>query len=117
MTGAAAVDAYIEGQPAPQRACLERLRARLAELIPGAEQSISYGFPTFKLDGRAIVWIAGWKSHCSIYPLTDAFAAAHAEAVAPYAHGRGTLRFRPDAPPTDALIVALVRDRLATLAV
>lgn len=115
MTDLAAVDAYLAKQPEAQRACLERLRARIASLLPDAEQSISYGIPVFKLRGHGVVWIAGWKAHCSIYPLTDAFVAEHREDLAPYASGRGTLRFPPDDPPPDELIEALVRARAADI--
>ena len=109
----ATVDAYLASQPEPQRAALERLRARIRELILDAEEAISYGFPAFKVGGKGVVWIAGWKEHCSIYPLTDAFLAAHPHELAGYSVGKGTLRFEPDAPPPDELIDELVRERLA----
>lgn len=115
MAGSAAFDAYIAKQPDPQRAALEQMRDRIRALVPDAVESISYGMPVFKLDGRDLVWIAGWKAHCSIYPLTDSFIADHAAELAGYALGKGTLRFTPDAPPPDALIEDLVRGRVADL--
>ena len=33
-----------------------------------------------------------------------------------YGIGKGTLRFPPDAPPPDALLMALVQDRLTEIA-
>jgi uncharacterized protein YdhG (YjbR/CyaY superfamily) len=113
MTDAAAVDAYLERQPGPQRAALSRLREELHRLAPDAVDAISYGIPCVKVDGRGLLWYAGWKAHCSIYPLTDAFLAEHEEELAGYGHGKGTLRFPPDAPLPDDLFEDLVRARLA----
>ena len=60
--------------------------------------------------------MAGWKAHCSIYPLSDAFLEAHRSELDGYGIGKGTLRFPPDAPPPDALLTALVQDRLSEIA-
>ena len=113
MSRSEAVDAYLAGQPPTHRATLEALREQIHQVLPDAEEKISYGFPSFTVGGKGVVWIAGWKKHCSIYPLTDPFLAANAEALASYAYGSGTLRFAPDAPPPAPLIEALVRSRLA----
>ena len=44
-------DAYYAALPEPQRALLERMRAKVLRLVPGAVEAISYGMPTFKLNG------------------------------------------------------------------
>jgi uncharacterized protein YdhG (YjbR/CyaY superfamily) len=109
------IDAYLATLPADQREALQRLRVQIAGLLPGAEETISYGMPAFKLDGRAVVWFAGWKDHCSIYPLTDTFRAANADALKAYGRTKGSLHFTPDAPLPDALVESLVRARLVDL--
>ena len=50
MTGASP-DAYYAALPEDQRALLERMRAQVLRLVPGAVEAISYGMPTFKLNG------------------------------------------------------------------
>lgn len=115
MTGDPAVDAYLAQQPHQQRAALEHLRAQVGRLVPDAVESISYAIPAFKLRGHGILWMAGWKAHCSIYPLTDAFAADHASELEGYGQGKGTLRFPPDAPMPDPLLEALIRARLSDI--
>lgn len=55
---------------------------------PTPSRPISYGIPTFKLHGTALLWFARWKAHCSIYPLTDSFLAEHADEL------EGTSRLR-----------------------
>jgi uncharacterized protein YdhG (YjbR/CyaY superfamily) len=109
------VDAYLATLPAAQREALQRLRAQVARLVPDADETISYGMPAFKLHGRALLWFAGWKAHCSIYPLTDSFLEAHADVLKGYRRTRGSLHFGPEAPVPDALVEELVRARVADL--
>lgn len=112
---AESIDAYLATLPADQREALQRLRVQIARLLPRAEEAISYGMPAFKLEGRAVVWFAGWKDHCSVYPLTDSFLAANADALKPYGRTKGSLHFTSDTPLPDALLRSLVRARLADL--
>jgi uncharacterized protein YdhG (YjbR/CyaY superfamily) len=58
--------------------------------------AISYQIPTFTLDGRRFVHLAGWKAHLSLYPRPDD-PSLDAE-LEPYESGRGTLKFRLDRP-------------------
>ena len=94
---------------------LDRLRAQLRALLPDAVETISYGMPTFKIGDRAIVWYAGWKSHCSMYPLTDSFLLSHADALKGFDRTKGSLHFTPEAPIPEHLVEELVRARLSDL--
>ena len=107
------VDAYLAKLPADQRELLQRMRERIARLVPDAEQAISYGMPAFKLGGRFLVSYAGWKKHCSIYPLTDAFHAAHADELRGFDKTKGSLHFTPASPIPDALLDRLILDLVA----
>jgi len=109
------VDAYLARLPTGQRDALQRLRLQIRRLLPGAVETISYGMPAFKVGNRAVVWFAGWKSHCSVYPLTDTFVVAHADALQGYRRTRGSLHFQADAPLPEPLVEELVRARLADL--
>jgi uncharacterized protein YdhG (YjbR/CyaY superfamily) len=109
------IDAYLATLPADQHEALQRLRAQVARLVPDAEETISYGMPAFKLRGRAVVWFAAWKAHCSLYPLTGTFLEARADALKGYRRTKGSLHFTPDHPLPQALVERLVRARLADL--
>ena len=109
------IDAYLARLPVDQREALERVRGQIARLLPGATETISYGMPAFALDGRAIVWFAGWKKHCTIYPLSDSFLKAHAQELEPYGRTKGSLHFTPQQPLPEGLVEQLVSDRLADL--
>jgi uncharacterized protein YdhG (YjbR/CyaY superfamily) len=49
------IDGYLARVGDEQRAALERLRRTIRASAPGAEEIISYGNPTFRLDGRGVV--------------------------------------------------------------
>ena len=107
------VDAYLAALPADQRALLEHVRGVIAQETPDAEEAISYSMPAFKRGGRFFLSYAGWKRHCSIYPLTDEFLAGHRAELEGYGRTKGSVHCTPDRPLTDALIRDLVRHLLA----
>lgn len=109
------IDAYLATLPPDQRDALQRLRAQITRLVPDAVETMSYGMPTFKLRGRGLVYFAAWRTHCSIYPLTDAFLEAHAAELAGYARTKGSLHFTPAMPLPEPLVESLVRERVADL--
>jgi uncharacterized protein YdhG (YjbR/CyaY superfamily) len=111
------IDEYIDSFPEEVQDVLQRVRRTiLAAAPPGAGQTISYGIPTVTLDGRYLVYFAGWKHHVSVYPVPGGDAAFE-EVVAPYRAAKGTLRFPLREPmPYDVItrvVSALVAQRAA----
>jgi uncharacterized protein YdhG (YjbR/CyaY superfamily) len=104
------VDAYYDEQPEPQRTTLLAVRASIQRILLGATESISYGMPTFKVDGTAVAGIAGFKQHCSYFPYAGEVLEVHGDALRSYDQNKGTLRFPIDSP----LSLALLRKMLAT---
>ena len=106
---AASIDDYLARLPSDQRAALQTLREQIRALAPDAEETISYGLPTFKLNGNLVHFGAAAK-HCAFYPgaVLDQFA----DRLAGFETGKGTLRFQPDAPPPPELIADIVRHRI-----
>jgi uncharacterized protein YdhG (YjbR/CyaY superfamily) len=109
------IDEYIASFPTETRTALESIRREIRRAAPGADEGISYGIPALRIDGRYVIWFAGWKRHISLYPIPSGDEALDAE-LAPYVAAKGTLRFPLDIPLPLALIgrVAghLVRQRL-----
>jgi uncharacterized protein YdhG (YjbR/CyaY superfamily) len=99
----ATVDDYIASFPPEVQRILEAVRAAIRAVVPGTEERISYGIPTFALDGRYVVYFSGWKRHVSVYPIPDADPEL-ARAIKPYMAGKGTLKFALDKPiPIDLI--------------
>jgi uncharacterized protein YdhG (YjbR/CyaY superfamily) len=110
------VDAYIDGHPPAVRRPLQAMRALLCKALPGAEEAISYGMPAFKLDGRVVVYFAGWKRHTALYPGGNGAIAAFADELAGYATSKGAVRFPLDAPLPGELIARIAKYRAAEVA-
>jgi len=110
------VRTYLAALPADARGHVEKLRAAIRAAAPGAVESFGYGMPAFALDGKPFVWYAAWKHHVSFYPLSGATRRALAAEIEGFeTSGRGTIRFRLDAPLPVALVKRLVKARLAEL--
>lgn len=110
------VDQYLKQQPAAARKQLERVRRTIQKAVPRAQETISYQIPTFKLDGRALLYFAGWKEHFSLYPATAAVVAQFGRALEGYLVSKGTLRFPLSEPVPSALIVGIARQRASEVA-
>jgi uncharacterized protein YdhG (YjbR/CyaY superfamily) len=96
-------DAYIASFPPEVQDKLTAVREAMRDAAPGTEEAISYGIPTFTLEGRHVVYFAGWKRHISVYPKPAVDEALERE-LGPYISGRGTLRFPLDEPiPLDLI--------------
>jgi uncharacterized protein YdhG (YjbR/CyaY superfamily) len=107
------VDEYLARLPADQQLALGRLRAEVARLAPEAEETISYGMPAFRLDGRFLLSYAGWRRHCSVYPINDDLLDRYARELEGHGRTKGSLHFSERQPLPDGLVRDLVRGRVA----
>ncbi len=108
----ATVDAYLGGLAPERRARLDSLRSLIREEAPAAEEGISYGIPTYRLDGRMLVSIAAFARHDSLFPASQEVRDRIGADVAPYVRGRGTLQLQLRAPLPMELIRRVVRVRI-----
>lgn len=105
------IDDYIAGFPPGTRDVLEKIRATIREAAPDAEEAISYRIPTFRLNGRYMIYFAGFKEHVSVYPAPMG-AAEFADDMAVYGSGKGTVKFPLDKPIPLDLIRRIVEFRI-----
>jgi uncharacterized protein YdhG (YjbR/CyaY superfamily) len=103
---------YLAKAPPVARKALKQLRRAIKAAAPGITERISYRIPTFELDGRYLLYIAAFKDHVSVYPVTAGMVAKYATAIVPYRSGKGTLRFSLDAPIPVSLVAKLAKVRV-----
>jgi uncharacterized protein YdhG (YjbR/CyaY superfamily) len=94
---------------------LLKLRDLIKSAAPTATEGISYGVVGFKYRGKRLVYLGYAKDHCAIYGSTGHFIGAHATALKGYDVSTGTIRFQPDHPLPDRLVIKLVKARVAEI--
>ena len=62
------VDEYLRGLEEPKRSTLEALRRTILELVPDAEQVISYRVPAFRVGGKTVAGFAAFRDRLSYLP-------------------------------------------------
>lgn len=104
------IDEYIAGFPKEVQAILEQVRATVKQVAPDAEEAISYGIPTFKLQKTNMVHFAGFKNHIGFYA-TPTGHEAFQEELSVFKQGKGSVQFPLDKPMPLDLIVKIVEFR------
>lgn len=104
------MDEYIASFPKDIQDILKSLRRVIIESAPQAEEAISYGIPTFKLNGN-LVHFAAFKNHIGFYPTSSPIAAFKKD-LSPYELAKGTVRFPIDQPIPFGLVKKIVRYRV-----
>ena len=104
------IEQYIGSFSPAVQTILERIRFTIRNAAPGAQETISYKIPTFRLNG-ALVYFAAFKTHIGFYPPVRGDARLE-KAVARYAGEKGNLRFPLDQPIPYGLIKRIVKLRV-----
>ncbi len=104
------ISEYISGFPEDIQSLLEHIRTVIHEAAPGATEAISYGMPTFKLEGN-LVHFAAFKNHIGFYPTPTGITAFQNE-LTPYQTSKGAISFPLGQPIPFNLITKIVTFRV-----
>ena len=107
------VDEYLRGVEDPKRSTLEALRRTILEIVPEAEQVISYRVPAFRVRGQIIAGFAAFKDHLSYLPFSGSVLEQLGDELAGYVMTKSSLHFPVDQDLPKALVKKLVAARLA----
>jgi uncharacterized protein YdhG (YjbR/CyaY superfamily) len=105
------VSDYIASKPEDARAALERVRRAIRKAVPTAREELSYQKPVYLLNDVPVLYFAGWTSHYSLFPATDALVAAFTQELAPYQSSKGTIKIPIAEPVPERLIERIARFR------
>lgn len=106
------IDQYISGLDEPKRTTLARLRQTIADILPDADQGMSYGLPAFKVRGKTVAGFAAFKNHLSYLPHSGSVFPQLADELQGYSTSRGALRFDVSVPLPASLVEKLIAVRL-----
>jgi uncharacterized protein YdhG (YjbR/CyaY superfamily) len=106
------IDQYLDALEEPKRTTLAQLRQTILDILPDAEQGISYGVPAFKVRGKTIAGFAAFKNHLSYLPHSGSVFPHLKDDLKGYSTSSGALRFGTDQPLPVPLVEKLIAVRL-----
>jgi uncharacterized protein YdhG (YjbR/CyaY superfamily) len=123
------VDEYLLRIEEPKRSTLEALRRTILEIVPDAEQVISYRVPAFRLGGETVAGFDAFRDHLSYLPFSGSVLSDLADELQGYTMTKSALHFpvdralpktlvgrmRPARPHASKLPLALGRHRASTV--
>ena len=104
------IDEYIATFSPEVRAILKKIRSTVRGAAPGAQETISYGIPAFRLN-RILVYFAAFKNHIGLFPPVKGDTKLM-KAISTYAGKKGNLQFPLDRPIPYGLIERIVKVRV-----
>ena len=104
------IDEYIGAQPDEIRLILRKVRSAIQDSAPEATEKMSYGMPTFFLQGN-LVHFAANKHHLGFYPAPSGLQAFPME-IAKYKSSKGAVQFPYNQPIPYDLIKEIVKFRV-----
>ena len=105
------VETYLKNLDSSQQAGLERVRSITKQVVPEAEEVISYGMPAFKYHKRILIYYAAHTHHMGIYPASDAMVETVGSKLKKFRTSKGTLQFTQDKPIPESLLKQIITFR------
>ena len=106
------IDDYLNSLPDPEKAILQHIREFTKLLVPNAEEGLSYGMPAIKHQDTGLIGFIAAKEHLSIFPFSPTVIESLVNELGDYDTSKGTIRFTPHFPITDALLTKVISARL-----
>jgi uncharacterized protein YdhG (YjbR/CyaY superfamily) len=104
------IDEYLERHSSEDQRLLRQMRAMIHKAAPEATEKISYGIPTFYLNGN-LVHFAAFANHIGFYP-TSSGIAAFKEQLGPFRSSKGAVQFPKDKRLPITLLTKIVKFRV-----
>ena len=106
------VDEYISLFPQNVRLILKDIRKTIHSAAPQATETIRYGIPTFKLNGKNLVHVAAFRNHIGFYP-TPSGIESFRDSIGKYKYSKGSVQFPLSEQVPLGLIGEIVKFRVA----
>ena len=109
------VDEYLRGVEEPKRSTLQTLRRTILEIVPDAEQVISYRVPAFRVHGKTVAGFAAFRDHLSYLPFSGSVLAQLGDELEGYTMTKSALHFPVDRPLPKTVVKKLIAVRLGEI--
>lgn len=109
----ARVQAIYKSAPLPHRHTMLAMRKSILEIIPQAEEVVSYGMPAFEFNGNIVAGILHAKNHVGYYPFSGSVLRLFPKELKNFSHTKSAIHVPVDKPLSKTLIKKLIRARIS----
>lgn len=109
------VEEYLNTVDEPKRGTLQALRRTILEIVPEAEEVISYRVPAFRVQGKIVAGFAAFTDHLSYLPFSGSVLGQLGDELSGYTMTKSALHFPVDRPLPPSLVKRLIAVRLDQL--
>ena len=106
------INEYVSSLPENAQKAMSEIIVMIKDVVPDAEEHISYNMPAFKVNGEYFVHFSAWKNHIGMYPI-PAGNEAFQKQIEPYRSAKSSLNFPLDKPMPIKLIEKVIKFRIA----
>lgn len=112
------IEDYLKNLTPSQHAEYERIRSIVKEMVPDVEEVLSYGIPTFKREGKYLIYFAAYPTHMSVYPVMKETLVELEGRLGDFKltketlKSKGTVQFSEDNPVPESLVKEIVKRSL-----
>ena len=104
------IENYIAQFPAKTQEILNKIRKLILKEVPDVTEKIGYGIPGYYLNGKPMVYFAGYKNHIGFYATPNGHE-EFAEEFSKYKQGKGSVQFPLNQEIPYVLILKVVQFR------
>ena len=111
----ATVDEYLDSLEEPKKSTLEKMRRMLLAIEPNLTETIGWGAPIFKLNGKNVAGLCAFKNHLVYSPQSSAALESLTQELSEYVTAKSSLQFAVDKPLPEPLVRKLLQARIAEI--
>ena len=109
------IDEYLAKIEPAKRKALERIRALAKKAVPDADETISYGMPTLKYQGKAFLGFDAHAKHIGVYPYSGRVIEMLGDTLRAYETTKGAIRVPLETPIPESVLRAVIDCRLEAI--
>jgi len=112
---ATTVDEYLQSLDEPKRSTLSTMRSMILELRPDLTETIGWGAPIFKLNGKNVAGLCAFKNHLVFSPQSATVLEGLAGELSGYTVAKSSMQFAIAEPLPRELVSKLLEARIKEL--
>lgn len=109
----AKVNAIYKSAPLPHGKTMLAMRKSILQIVPSAEEVVSYGMPAFKVRGNIVAGILHAKNHVGYYPFSGSVLKLFPKELAKFSTTKSAIHVPINKPLSKTLLKKLIAARIS----